>query len=89
VNPNASRTLKVIEKIFHNSREDVLIDVETILGPETAHSAILAGAEFILSHFVFDLSPWGEKQKEKVAKVGLFFTQEGTTSLGQMVYEVS
>ncbi len=43
--PNA---LKVIEEISHGLKEDILIGVGTVLDSETARSAILAEAKFIV-----------------------------------------
>lgn len=43
--PNA---LKVVEEISGEFKEDILIGVGTVLDPETARSAILAGAKFIV-----------------------------------------
>ncbi|MCD6231816.1 bifunctional 4-hydroxy-2-oxoglutarate aldolase/2-dehydro-3-deoxy-phosphogluconate aldolase [Candidatus Aerophobetes bacterium] len=41
--------LKVIEEISGKLKEEILMGAGTVLDPETARSAILAGAEFIVS----------------------------------------
>ena len=46
---NSPGALSVIEKISDRFGEDMLIGAGTVLDPETARSAILAGARFIIS----------------------------------------
>lgn len=46
---NSPKALSVIEKLSDELENNVLIGAGTVLDPETARAAIMAGAEFILS----------------------------------------